>query len=178
MKKLSVFLLVLFFYSASAFSQINLTTNFSYNKTTGEFTNNYKTGVGVSGGIEFYLQNSDIALSTELGYIKFTTLYNLFGFSPDMDIITFTGGIKYFVRSNDSKIYPYFGAKLGLMSSKVQDFDNSYKLSFIWAPEAGLRFQIAQSGTAIDANIQYNNSSKKGAIISFIGFNVGLAFAL
>ena len=90
MKKLFVLLLVLFFYSATAFSQINITTNFSYNKTVGDFTNSYKTGVGVSGGVEFYLPNSDIAVSAELGYIKFTTLINLFNLSPDMDIITFT----------------------------------------------------------------------------------------
>ena len=178
MKKLIIFLLSLFIYTASSFSQINITTNLGYKKTTGEFTNHYKSGFGVSGGMEYYLQRADLAVSAEVGYNTFTTLINPFGLSPDMDILTFTGGIKYFIRSNGSKIYPYFGAKLGLMSSKLDDAGASSESSFVWAPQAGLRFQIAQGGTAIDANIQYNSSSKNGSTISFLGFNVGMAFAL
>jgi hypothetical protein len=178
MKKAIILLVILFLFSVSSFSQVKITTNVGYQKTTGDFTNSYKAGLGVSGGIEYYLQDSNVAISTEVGYNKFTTLINLFGLSPDMDILTFTGGVRDFIKSEGSKIYPYFGAKLGLMSSKIADTGNSSVSSFIWALQAELRFQIAQGGTSIDFNIQYNNSSRNSETISFLGINAGLAFAI
>jgi hypothetical protein len=182
MKKLFVFLLVLLFYCAPSFSQINITTNLGYKAILKEWANYYKagSGYGVSGGIEYYLLSSDIAASSELSYMKFTGLQGrpFGGPIPDIDVLTFAGGIKYFYKSGGSANYPYFGAKLGLISSKVQDTGTSFESSFMWALQVGIRLQIPQSGTAIDANTQFNKSSNNGKRIAFFGFNFGLAFAL
>ena len=184
MKKLFVFLVVLFFYSDSSFSQVNITTNLGYKPIFKEFASFYRTGSGFggSGGIEYYLLSSNIAASAELSYIKFSGLQSssVGGPVPDIDVLTFTGGIKEFFKSNTSRMYPYWGVKVGLISSKIQDTGTSYESSFMWALQVGFRFQLTQSGTgtAFDGNIQYNRSSNNGKRISFFGLNFGIAFPL
>ena len=167
MKKTNSIILILFFCSFSLFAQVKIIADLGYQVPAGDISH-YNSGIGLSGGMEYYLQDSNTAISADLSYNKFSSVA----------IMTFTGGVRGFIKSADSKIYPYFGAKIGLMNTKRSNFQVIYKSALALVLEAGLRFQIPPGGTSFDFNIKYNTGTRNGRTISFIGINCGLAFTL
>ena len=167
MKKTNYIFLILFFCSLPLFAQVKVIADMGYQNPEGDISY-YDAGVGLSGGIEYYFQDSNAAFSADVSYNKFSSVA----------IMTYTVGVKGFIKSADSKINPYFGAELGSMVSKRKRFAPIYNTLLAWILEAGLRFQIPPGGTSIDFNIKYNNGTRHGNTFSFIGINAGLAFTL
>ena len=167
MKKTNYIFLILFFCSLPLFAQVKAIVNLGYQKTEGDYSY-YDAGIGICGGLEYYFQDSNTAISADISYNKFSSAA----------IMTYTVGVKGFIKSADSKIYPYFGAEIGPMVSKRKSFAPIHNSALAWILEAGLRFQIPPGGTSIDFNIKYNNGTSHGYTFSFIGINAGLAFTL
>lgn len=167
MKNTNYIFLILFFCSLPLFAQVKVITNLGYQNPAGDISY-YDAGIGLSGGIEYHFEDSNTAISADISYNKFSSVA----------IMTYTGGVKGFIKSADSKIYPYFGAKLGSMNTKTKSFGVIIKSTLALVLEAGLRFQLPPGGTSIDFNIRYNTGTRHGRTSSFIGFNAGLAFTL
>jgi hypothetical protein len=167
MKKTNFIILVLFFCSIPLFAQVKIIADLGYQVPAGDISQ-YTAGIGLSGGMEFYLQDSNMAISADISYNKFSSVA----------IMTFTGGVRGFIKSADGKINPYLGAKIGFIHTKRSNFQVIYKSALALVLEAGLRFQIPPGGTSFDLNIKYNTGTRSGRTISFIGINGGLAFTL
>ena len=167
MKKTNSIILILFFCSFSLFAQVKIIADLGYQVPAGDISH-YNSGIGLSGGMEYYLQDSNTAISADISYNKFSSVA----------IMTFTGGVRGFIKSADSKIYPYFGANIGFINTKRSNHAAIYKSYLAWVLEAGLRFQMPPGSTSIDFNIKYNTGKRHGQTISFIGINAGLAFTL
>jgi hypothetical protein len=165
MKKTNSIILILFFCSLPLFAQVKIIADLGYQNPEGDISY-YDAGIGLSGGIEYYIQDSNTAICADISYNKFSSVA----------IMTLTGGVKGFIKSADSKIYPYFGAKLGSMYLSGPRFGTIFNSSLVWVLEAGLRFQIPPGSTSIDFNIKYNTGARRGYTVSFIGINAGLAF--
>ena len=167
MKKTNYIFLILFFCSLPLFAQVKVITNLGYQNPAGDISY-YDAGIGLSGGIEYYFEDSNTAISADISYNKFSTVA----------IMTYTVGVRGFIKSADSKIYPYFGAKIGTMNSKRSNHEAIYNSTLALVLESGLRFQLPPGGTSIDFNIKYNTGTRRGRTISFLGLNAGLAFTL
>ena len=167
MKKTNYIILILFYCSLPLFAQVKVIAGLGYQDPERDISY-YDAGIGLSGGIEYYFQDSNTAICADISYNKFSSVA----------IMTFTGGVRGFIKSADSKIYPYFGAKLGSMYLSGPRFGTIFNSSLAWVLEAGLRFQIPPGGTSFDFNIKYNTGTRNGRTISFIGINCGLAFTL
>ena len=167
MKKTNYIFLILFFCSLPLFAQVKVIVNLGGQKTVGDYSH-YNAGIGLSGGLEYYFQDSNMAISADASYNKFSSVA----------IMTYSVGVKGFIKSADSEINPYFGAELGPMVAKRKRFAPIFNSSLAWILETGFRFQIPPGGTSIDFNIKYNSGTGRGYTFSFIGINAGLAFTL
>ncbi|GAA4318005.1 hypothetical protein GCM10023149_15900 [Mucilaginibacter gynuensis] len=137
----------------------------------GNFNNSHRWNLGGSIQADFPVVKS-LYLTANAGYNNFFGKDNI----HDINLIPVKGGIKYFPL-DILYVQGEAGAAFSTNKSTV-GFDNS--AAFIYAPQVGVRIQLGNSNSFIDAGVRYEGSSKfatkaESSKVNFFGLRVAYA---
>ena len=161
---------------------------------TGDFKNLSDFGFGGSGWVG-YMVDPYFTLTGKVGYLRFSGKdYNLsiqgtaVAASTTYSIVPITVGGRYFFSQGDSHVYGSAEAGLYLLNTNIDikaTGNNAYfsgsgsssESKFGVAPTLGIQFK-AGDNMNVDVHGNYTAVFTSGSTLSWIGFGVGLEFAL
>ncbi|MFD0764571.1 hypothetical protein ACFQZI_06880 [Mucilaginibacter lutimaris] len=141
--------------------------------STGDFNKSHRWNVGGSFQADIPVA-ANLYITANAGYNNFFGKNNL----TDISLIPVKGGIKYFPLE-----ILYVQAEAGAaFATNKPDVGFERTAAFIYAPQVGVRLQLGQSNSYIDAGVRYEGSSRftsaaEGSKVNFFGLRLAYALA-
>jgi hypothetical protein len=127
-------------------------------------------------------ESADAMMNLNFKYGKFITQNIELGLSPSLSLgggsttLSFEGYGNYNFLLSDSKVVPYVGANLGVITIETKGADESTS-AFTYGANAGFRYFISEK-VNVDTGLAYSAFTLEGISSSQIDLNIGLGIII